>query len=101
MPNNAPIGKLIKSHCYCSPIDLTPPLSNPNRQSNTKPITTILNIQPNQCIQNSDPTLLKVDGYNNLSNNKKCWWYHTLGPGTPKCIIRPRDVNAEDVLAHK
>ena len=101
MPNNAPKGKLIKTRHHCSPIDLTPPPSNPNQQSNTKLVTTTLDIQPNQRNQNSGPTPRKVEGYDNLSNNEKRWWSYTLGPGILKCIIKPRDVNAEDVLVYK
>ena len=61
----------------------------------------MLDIQPNQRTQSSGPTPRKVEGYDNLSYNKKYWWGYILGPGTLKCIIKLRDINVEDVLAHK
>src|SRR5258706_10408454 len=97
MTGNTPKGKLIKVRYYCKPTDLTPPPNN--QQSYPTQVTATPTPHPHEPHQNSYPTLQKVKDYDNLSNNEKCWWSYTLGPGTPRCIVKPRDVNAEDVLA--
>ncbi len=97
MMGNTPKGKLIKARYHCKPIDLSPPPNN--QQSYLTQVTVTPAPHSHESYQNSYPTLRKVKDYDNLSNNEKRWWGYTLGPGTPRCVVKPRDINAEDVLA--
>src|SRR5258706_9771886 len=97
MTGNIPKGKLIKTRYHCKPIDLSPPPNN--QRSYPTQVTATSTPHPYEPYQNSYPTLRKVKHYDNLSNNEKHWRGYTLGPSTLRCIVKPRDVNAEDILA--
>ena len=110
MPREAPKGKSIKTRYHCTPLNLNLPahsIAEIYEQAQQQASTKTYNypaqeqrIAKAQQYQKLNPTLRKAADFENLTNKERCWWGHTISTGnTPKCIIKPCNINAEDIKA--
>ena len=94
-------GKLVKAKLRYKPLDLTTPLplnSSAEKRPHTNTyLSSVKSYQPH-C---NNPAVREWEDYEKLTNKERRWWGYnnTAFHNTPKCVLPPRNIDQEDILA--